>query len=1105
VTYTDQVKETRKNTKNYARRAFLASAAPEDDGDDDADLSKKAAVLGTIVGAGQQIVSTLTSSHLGKQLDVAPPLVDPGIMSRSGIDKATEYQRPYRVAAQAFAGGATREEAVGKGLQRLNSLAGVDIQMAKVRQSQAVLRAAGRKTYRRETSGDNTCELCEIASDQVYYTEDLMPIHDNCNCEVVEDDTGGSQAEADKDFEPPEVDDDSLQKAAITALNDSGADPKDYRDLIAVREHGEIGPMLTWKSQSFMGPSDLPKPRPAFKEPPMAFKRDGTPLMSSGHGRGGFRYQLTAEQADQQNAAARAGVRRVAAEKRAIKGTEEPNYAMFVNPDSPYAAPVPTRSEMATMVSERTGVNVSFRGDIDQQSAWHTSRALDDLMTKYPHVNLGDVEVNPLWSGNASAYATTLAGTGSTANDTTMQLNSMYFKNHADIESKYLANIDSGYHNPMDGKTSEYAIVTHEFGHSLDATGSYRASSQAKEELVQLYDRLNPEYAGIRTAFTEEQFQYWLEDQLSGYSFIGETFNPTEALAEAFAHVEIEPETASAAEKMLHDLLVSQSTEPKQAMYQPRWITAASRGGSPSDVVEAKEKVRKKPREGAGGPFTAPHELKKETVDTWPAKLPRDRDLTDYLDHDKMVENILARYGDTMEGDNAWIHGAGMTWYDDANAWMRNLLAESGRDWTEEQASAVIACFSRNSPWSINMVNAENFFRGYPINPDVPGYSDALRVLAAKDPIAELESPRHHKEFNFAHAILGDDPNAVAIDRWAARIALGTDDTVMAGSLSGRKGGYEAMKRAYQVAAKLKGISPAQMQAITWVHAVPPDADVKWFMQTGERDWDLEHHVNRSFEQTVFESRTKGGITIDVGGHQPTKGYAYAPSKGTEVFMPYEDMTVDDVDKYIDDHWDTLSEKGNHVGLWDGGDGNYYLDVSRVGEANAETIAAAQANDQLGVYDLSQPDYERGNIDIGTNDPEGHYVKLGEAPDLHDRHQREIQGAGESRSAASLSGPPGGAEKVEKEPPLEPGMVRLYRGTSRNNADMALTKGFHARYGDPELTWFTTDRERADEYGLQVISVDIPKGSLKDYHDIDNDYIVPNADLRGMPIRKVAK
>jgi hypothetical protein len=37
---------------------------------------------------------------------------------------------------------------------------------------------------------------------------------------------------------------------------DPGARAPDYRD-IAIREHGELGPMLTVADQNFTGPSDL--------------------------------------------------------------------------------------------------------------------------------------------------------------------------------------------------------------------------------------------------------------------------------------------------------------------------------------------------------------------------------------------------------------------------------------------------------------------------------------------------------------------------------------------------------------------------------------------------------------------------------------------------------------------------------------------------------------------------------------------------------------------------------------------------------------------------------------------------------------------------------
>lgn len=238
---------------------FRATAHPSHDFEDwDAEagppntkhLATRASHLGFIVQGAQRAVGNLCTTHLSQKLGLprAVPLGDDITQRANGIPKELVYQRPYRVAALAFRGGASIDEAMFAGARRLNSLTGVDIQMAKVRQSQEVLKASGRKTFHRSPTSDKPCDLCELASGQTYYTEDLMPIHDSCSCEV----------------EPGEGDDDADEINSAVESNDSDSIPRD-RDgdedrTIAVRDHGEIGPVLTWEHQNFQGPQDLPNP-----------------------------------------------------------------------------------------------------------------------------------------------------------------------------------------------------------------------------------------------------------------------------------------------------------------------------------------------------------------------------------------------------------------------------------------------------------------------------------------------------------------------------------------------------------------------------------------------------------------------------------------------------------------------------------------------------------------------------------------------------------------------------------------------------------------------------------------------------------------------------
>lgn len=145
------------------------------------------------------------------------------------------------------------------------------------------------------------------------------------------------------------------------------------------------------------------------------------------------------------------------------------------------------------------------------------------------------------------------------------------------------------------------------------------------------------------------------------------------------------------------------------------------------------------------------------------------------------------------------------------------------------------------------------------------------------------------------------------------------------------------------------------------------------------------------------EARKSGGITIDLEGNRPTEGYAYAPNKDTETPIPLNEFTPEDIDNFIDEHYDDLSQKGNHLGLWTQDD-TMYLDVTQVGPPTADTIEKAQGAEQLAVFDLKT----FTEVPTGKIGSKG-YERTGEAADLHSKHQREVEGSAESRSAPGIS------------------------------------------------------------------------------------------------------
>jgi len=242
-------------------------------------------------------------------------------------------------------------------------------------------------------------------------------------------------------------------------------------------------------------------------------------------------------------------------------------------------------------------------------------------------------------------------------------------------------------------------------------------------------------------------------------------------------------------------------------------------GASTSEVPERRTVTRY----GPGGEWHSPWSL--DPKDVPPSGI-------DFLDHQHLVDNVLARYNDTV-GDKAWIRSAGEQWYPAARAWVLKMLDATGSDMDLDKASAIVAQYSENASWAANMARAMNYFTGKPTGAFKATDARTKAIAESDDPLSMVKGPKIN---NFVRAILGYDrfPDAVAVDRWAARIALGTDDKNVASKILDRAGGYEALADAYRDAARQLGIPPSELQAVTWVHAVPADAVVRAFKEAGE-------------------------------------------------------------------------------------------------------------------------------------------------------------------------------------------------------------------------------------------------------------------------------
>lgn len=168
-----------------------------------------------------------------------------------GVAADVVFRRPQMVLNYRLSRGDTVTQAVAAGEERLRSLGATNLQLAKTKTAAAQGTAP---FYRRVLTGAENCALCVIASTQQYRRGDLMPIHPGCDCGVEE-------------FvitQPARLGQPALIAETRRQIATRSGDPtrdvdgpiSDFTDLITVRQHGELGPTLSWRADKFRGPAE---------------------------------------------------------------------------------------------------------------------------------------------------------------------------------------------------------------------------------------------------------------------------------------------------------------------------------------------------------------------------------------------------------------------------------------------------------------------------------------------------------------------------------------------------------------------------------------------------------------------------------------------------------------------------------------------------------------------------------------------------------------------------------------------------------------------------------------------------------------------------------
>jgi hypothetical protein len=157
---------------------------------------------------------------------------------------------------------------------------------------------------------------------------------------------------------------------------------------------------------------------------------------------------------------------------------------------------------------------------------------------------------------------------------------------------------------------------------------------------------------------------------------------------------------------------------------------------------------------------------------------------------------------------------AGMNWYRVASDHANRLAVQHGEGLSAEQFAGIIAAFSPQRSWNENLRMAESV-----ANRRMPGcmqneYGKVVRMLENEPPLNILGG---NKVRSFYNAIVGDD-DSVCVDTHALKIALGREPEPREIAKHFRHApSYARAADCYRAASDTVGISPRELQAVTWI------------------------------------------------------------------------------------------------------------------------------------------------------------------------------------------------------------------------------------------------------------------------------------------------
>lgn len=153
------------------------------------------AMLGTVY-AGQAQTVALVDAYMAIKAGTTPQGLDAAkytVESIRGVSAEELYRRPWGALGGQLANGAKFADAMTSAQASLSRLVSTDLQLSQTYSARDWMTNDPSVTGYERVAGGSACTLCEAASQGVYHSADLMPIHENCSCDVVPV-TGGDRS-----------------------------------------------------------------------------------------------------------------------------------------------------------------------------------------------------------------------------------------------------------------------------------------------------------------------------------------------------------------------------------------------------------------------------------------------------------------------------------------------------------------------------------------------------------------------------------------------------------------------------------------------------------------------------------------------------------------------------------------------------------------------------------------------------------------------------------------------------------------------------------------------------------------------------------------------